>query len=72
MNDTEMSAESSVTNDDDDPVAVTILTLLTEMEPGKTLTPESAARSFAEGRHRRSLGRRREAAVWRAIADVVP
>ena len=40
MNDTEMSAESSVTNDNDDPVAVTILTLLTEMEPGKTLTPE--------------------------------
>ena len=54
MNDTELSAESSVTNDNDDPVAVTILTLLTEMEPGKTLTPETAARRFAEGRRRQN------------------
>ena len=51
MNDTEMSAESPVTNDNDDPVAVTILTLLTEMEPGKTLTPEFAARNFAAGEY---------------------
>ena len=60
MNDTDMSAESSVTNDNDDPVAVTILTLLTELEPGKTLTPESAARSFGKdataGRTRPTCG----------------
>ena len=54
MNDKEMSAKSSVTKDNDDPVAVTILTLLTEMEPGKTLTPETAARRFAEGRRRQN------------------
>lgn len=54
MNDTQKSAESSVVTDNDDPVAVAILTLLSEMEPGKTLTPEAAARSFAEGRRRRN------------------
>ena len=54
MNDTEMSAQSSATNGNNDSVAVTILTLLTETEPSKTLTPVSAARSFAEGRGRRN------------------
>ncbi len=37
-----------------DPVAQAILDLLAALEPGKSITPEDAARAFAAGRARES------------------
>lgn len=40
-------------SDRDDPVAQTILTLLSGQEPGRSISPMDAAKAVAEGRGRR-------------------
>lgn len=54
MNESKMSGDTSKDGAPDDPVAVAILNLLTESGDGKAVSPEAAARAYAETRRRNS------------------
>ena len=54
MNEDQKSAALPVNEEKLDPVAISILTSLTDAEPGKAISPETAARAYAETRRRSS------------------
>ena len=54
MNEDQKSPALPVIVEKLDPVAISILTSLTDVEPGKAISPETAARAYAETRRRSS------------------
>lgn len=54
MNEEQKSGATSAGGAADDPVATAIMTLLAETDARKAITPESAARAYAETRRRKS------------------
>ncbi|MDD9878522.1 MAG: DUF3253 domain-containing protein [Magnetovibrio sp.] len=54
MNETEMSDATPPANSNDDPVATAILAVLSDAGDGKAVSPETAARAYAETRRRKN------------------
>ena len=67
MNEDQKSAALPANEEKLDPVAISILTSLNDAGPGKAISPEKAARAYAETRSRNSD----PPDIWRRYLNVV-